>query len=106
MRLGLNYLNEHRFNHNFEGCMNPLCTCALEFKSTTHLFLLCHFYKNIHQTLLDGLTEVNISKLSENALTDLLLYGEASFNKIQNKMISAASIKFIVDSDIFAGCMF
>ena len=46
---------------------------------------------------------VNILKLSETALTDLLLYGEASFDKIQNKMILTASIKFIVDSDGFTG---
>ena len=25
-RLCLSHLNEHRFNHNFEGCINPLCT--------------------------------------------------------------------------------
>ena len=46
---------------------------------------------------------VNILKLSETVLTYLLLYGEASFDKIQNKMILTASIKFIVDSDGFTG---
>ena len=49
---------------------------------------------------------VKILKLSENALTDLALYGEASFDKIQSKMILTASIKFIVDSDRFAGFIF
>ena len=24
LRLGLSHLNEHRFNHNFEDCINPL----------------------------------------------------------------------------------
>ena len=49
---------------------------------------------------------VNILKLSETALTDLLLYGKASFDKISNKMILTASIKFIVDSDRFTGSVF
>ena len=49
---------------------------------------------------------VNISKLSETALTDLLLYGETSFDKIKNKMILTASIKFIVDFDGFTGSIF
>ena len=86
---------------NFEGCINTLCTCTLEIESTTHFFLHCHYYNNICKTLLDDLKviNVNILKLSESALTDLLLYGEASFDKIQNKMILTESIKFIVDSD-------
>ena len=108
LRLGLSHLNEHRFNHNFEGCINPLCTCTLEVESTNHFFLHCHYYNNIRKTLLDDLRviNVNILKLSENALTDLLLYGDASFDKIRNKMILTASIKFIVDSDRFTGSIF
>ena len=49
---------------------------------------------------------VSFSKLSETALTNLLLYEEASFDKIQNKMTLAASIIFIVDSDRFTGSIF
>ena len=36
--LGLSHLNEHRFNHNFQDCINPLCTCSLEVESTSHIF--------------------------------------------------------------------
>ena len=108
LRLGLSHLNEHRFILNFEACTNSLCTCTLEVESTTHFFLHCHYYNNIHKILLDDLKviNVNILKLSETALTDLLLYGEASFDMIQNKMILTASIKFIVDSDRFTGSVF
>ena len=108
LRLALSHLNEHRFNHNFGGCINPLCTCILEVESTNHFFLHCYYYNNICKTLLDDLKviNVNILKLSETALTDLLLYGEASFDKIQNKMILTASIKLIVDSDRFTGSIF
>ena len=35
LRLGLSHLNEHRFNHNFKNCINPLCTCSLEVESTS-----------------------------------------------------------------------
>ena len=34
LRLGLNHLNQHRFNHNFEDCINPLCLYSLEVEST------------------------------------------------------------------------
>ena len=38
LRLGLSHINEHRFKHNFESCLNPLCSCSLEVESTTHFF--------------------------------------------------------------------
>ena len=108
LRLGLSHLNEHRFNHNFDSCINPLRTCSLEIESTTHCFLHCHFYSNIHKTLLDDLNviHVNISQYFETALTDLLLYGKSSFNKIQDKKILTAFIKYIVDSERFTDSIF
>ena len=36
LRLGLSHLNEHRFRHNFQDCLNPLCSCSLEVES--HIF--------------------------------------------------------------------
>ena len=30
LQLGLSHLNKHRFNHNFNNCINPLCTCSQE----------------------------------------------------------------------------
>ena len=30
LRLGLSHLNQHKFNHNFQDCLNPLCSCSLE----------------------------------------------------------------------------
>ena len=58
---------------------------TLEFESTTHFFLHCHYYNNICETLLDDLKliDVTILKLSETALPDLLLYGEASFDIVK-----------------------
>ena len=60
LRLGLSHLNKHRFNQNFDNCINPLCTCTLEAESTTDFFLHCRYYKNIRKTLLDDLNEINI----------------------------------------------
>ena len=86
LRLGLSHLSEHRFNHNFDNCINPLRSCTLEIEWTTHFFLHCHFYSNIRKTLLDDLhgRNTNITNFSGTALTDLLLYGKSRFDKIQN----------------------
>ena len=50
LRPGLSHLNKHRFNHNFDNCIKPLCTYTLEIESTIHFFLHCHFYSNICKT--------------------------------------------------------
>ena len=42
LRLGLSHLSEHKFNHNFDDCVNPFCTCSLEPESTSQFFLYCH----------------------------------------------------------------
>ena len=39
LRLGLSRLREHKFNHNFQNCINPLCSCAVDIESTSHFFL-------------------------------------------------------------------
>ena len=47
LRLGLSHLNEHRFNHNFQNCINLLFSCSLEIESTSHFLLHCHHYTNV-----------------------------------------------------------
>ena len=42
LRLGFSHLNDHRFQHNFHDCMNPLCSCSLEIENTLHHLLYCH----------------------------------------------------------------
>ena len=38
LRLGLSHLSDHKFRHNFQDCLNPLCPCSLKVESTIHLF--------------------------------------------------------------------
>ena len=45
LRLGVSHLNEHRFNHNFQSCVNPFCRCSLEIESTTRFTALPSFPK-------------------------------------------------------------
>ena len=35
IRLGFSHLNEHRFQHNFQDCMNPLCSWRLKMHCIT-----------------------------------------------------------------------
>ena len=47
LRLGLSHLNDHKFRHNFQDCLNTLCPCSLEVESTIHYFLYYHCYNDI-----------------------------------------------------------
>ena len=108
LRLGLSHLNEHKFKHNFQDCVNPLCSCSLETESLSHFFLHCHHFRNILVTLFDDLQSVdrNIPSFSVNELVDLLLYGSPNFNLNQNNMIPSSSISLIIKSERFSDSFF
>ena len=38
LRLGLSHLNDHKFNHNFRDCINPLCFCSLSVENNVPFF--------------------------------------------------------------------
>ena len=65
LQLGVSHLNEHRFNHNFQNFINPLCTCSLEVESTSHFFLHCLHDNYIRENFLNELKsgDENILKL-------------------------------------------
>ena len=52
LRLGLSYLNVHRFRHNFQYCLNPLCSCSFETEDTSHSLLHSITFETIVQILL------------------------------------------------------
>ena len=105
LRLGLSHLSNHRFNHNFENCLNPLCTCSLEVESTTHFFLHCHHFNAIRITLNNSLKAIDkdILKLSDSSLTKVILYGDSKYSDIQNHDVLNSTITYILDSKRF-GC--
>ena len=105
LRLGLSHLNEHRFNHNFQCCVNPLCSCSLAVESTKHFFLHCHHYSGIRVSLLNDVKSIkgSILNLSDDSLVLLLLYGDSNLNDNENSIILNATIKFLIESERFYG---
>ena len=63
MRLELSDLNEHRVNHNFQDCINPLYSCSLEPESNSHFFLRCHHYTILRADLINGLKKIDENRL-------------------------------------------
>ena len=104
-RLGLSHLNEHRFNHNIQSCINSLCSCStgcgsLAIESMAHFFF--HHFSNIRSTLLNSINEVlgSITNLSDCTLVKILLLEDQNYTQVEN---SKATIKCLVDSERFNG---
>ena len=100
LRVGLSHLREHKFRHNFQDTINPLCSCSLEIESTSHFFLRCQNFITPRTNLMNELRKLdsNILNLDEISLTKLLLYGDSKYENNVNKKILLASINFILST--------
>ena len=81
LRLGLSHLNEHKFCHNFQDCLNNLCSFSLEIEDTTHYLLLCQHFSNHSYDLMNSVKSIipNFESLTDNNRIDILLYGDSRF---------------------------
>ena len=108
LRFGLSHMNEHKFNHNFDDCVNSFCMCSLEPESLSHFFLHCHHYNAIQSILFEDLNSVdkNLFKLSDNELTLILLYDSTKHSLMNNHILLNSSINYIENSKRFSGLLF
>ena len=105
LRLGLSHLNKHRFNHNFQNCINLLHSCSLEIESTFHFLVPCHNYRNICVTLLNSIAEIigNTFNINDECLVNLLLFDSIKYTEIDSSHIVNTTIKYLLDSGRFNG---
>ena len=108
LRLGLSHLREHKFSHNFQDTVNPLCSCSLELENVEHFFLRCHHFNQSRFNLKNELQLIdpNISYLPDKELTQVLLFGNSKFSSEINTKILQSSIKYIENSKRFEGSLF
>ena len=74
LRVDLSHLREHKFRHNFQDTINPLCSCSLEIELTSHFFLRCQNFITPRTNLMNELRKLdsNIVNLDEISLIKLL----------------------------------
>ena len=66
LRLGQSHLREHKFNHNFQNCINPLCSCGMDIESTSHFFLHCPLFDVKRVTLQSTLNKIDCKLIETN----------------------------------------
>ena len=74
LRVGFSHLREHKFKHNFQDTLNPLCPCSLEVEDTYQFFMRCQNFSNQQNVLFDDLNSINLEilKMSENEIMQVL----------------------------------
>ena len=109
LRLSFSHLREHKFKHNFQDTLNPLCSCSLAIESTEHFLLHCQNFQIQRQSLLNNLINIDntIVNLNDSDLTKLLLYGDSNlFNDRDNSSILNYCISFITSTKRFDDNLF
>ena len=108
LRLGFSYLREHKFRHNFHDILNPLCSCSLEPKTTSHYLLCCHNLSSARLALMSNLNLIDptISQLNETALANILLYGDSKKSTSKNSKNLQSTIKYIFVTERFGASLF
>ena len=88
LRLGLSHLNEQKFRHNFQNCLNPLCFCSSEIEDTSHYLLHCQQFSNHRIDLMNSVKSViiNFESMTDNRKRDILLYGDSILMKTKIKL--------------------
>ena len=59
LRLNFSHLNEHKFRHNFNDMINPMCNCIAAIETTIHYLLRCRLYSVQRVELLDGVYKLD-----------------------------------------------
>ena len=100
LRVGLSKLNLHKFKHNFRDTVNPMCSTSDGIKDAEHFLLLCPSFHVQRRDLLAGVVEllrpfVQVINLSNNALTQLLLYDDKNLSDDLNSNILELTLLFI-----------
>ena len=66
LRLGLSHLRYHKFKHNFQDSVNPLCNCGLITETTSHYLLHCPLFADERKTFLSNIKSINHKFLEQN----------------------------------------
>ena len=102
--LGLSHLNDHKFNHNFRGCINLLCSCSLSVENNVHFFLHCHHFLLQIQTLMNNikLIDKDIINETDSDLVNILFFGSSKYQYHINSKLLSFSIDFILKTERFS----
>ena len=66
MKFGLSHLVDHKFRHNFQDCLNPICSCGQEIEPTSHFLFHCLNYRCARKTFFEKIKVIDSNILNQN----------------------------------------
>ena len=104
LRLQFTHLNEHKFRHDFNDMLNPMCPCGTDLETTEHVLLRCHCFSTQRSELFDYLYRLDpsFSKLNTKENFSYLLYGSRSNSSSLSKDVIKLVIKFLKSTGCFS----
>ena len=108
LRLRLSHLGDHKFRHNFQDFVSPMCYCGQDIETATHFFLHCPNHHCARKTLFDKTNKVSgtILKQSDSTITKILLFGDNKLDFETNKILLMSTIEFISLTERFSCPLF
>ena len=106
IRLGLCHLADHKFRHNFQDCVNPVCSCGQEVEKSISYFtvLITIVQDNLFEKV--NKTDSSILKQNDQVITKLLLFGNEKLKAAQNKPILTSTMEFLQATKRFKTSLF
>ena len=90
----MKWVNKHRLRHNFQDCLNPLCSCSLESENRLHYLLHCYHFSQHRIDLMNSVESV--SNIFESSCdNNILLYDGSRSDRNKNKVILEATLTYI-----------
>ena len=101
-------MNEDKFRHNFQACLNPLCSFGMEVEDTVHYLLHHHHFSQYCFDLINSVKYISddFESFSDNVKRGILLYGDSRFDTNKNKLILEGTIIYIKNTERFSGSLF
>ena len=103
MRLGLSHLAHHKFIHNFQDCLNPICSCDEEIETASHFLFYCLNYRCARKTFFEkiNLIDSNILQQDDLSITKDLFSGSEKLKVDKYNALSTSTIEFILSTERF-----
>ena len=102
LRVGLSKLNFHKLKKNFEDTVNPMYPTNDGVEDTEHFLLLCPSFalqrQNRLAEILPLLRPFGYANLSNEVLTQLLLFGDENLPNDVNRNILERTLQFIKET--------
>ena len=90
LRVRFSHIKEHKFRHNFQDAINPLCCCGNLAESTTHFFLHCTHFSNQKLALINKIKD--IFEKNDSLITQTSSFWGTPAKKLQNLRPAASKV--------------